>query len=180
MCSNEHALGTMVANLSSHKPGWDERWEEFSVWAEKGEALKNELLHLVDEDTRSFNRIMDAFGMPKKNDEEKAIRSQAIQAATKYAIEVPFRTMQKSFEVFEICEAMVDTGNPNSVSDAGVGALCARSAVMGAFLNVKINASSLKDKEFVEQIMAQASKLEQDAREKEAEILAKVHRIIEG
>ncbi|MBR6918808.1 MAG: glutamate formimidoyltransferase [Bacteroidales bacterium] len=174
------ALGTMVANLSSHKPGWDERWEEFSVWAEKGEALKNELLHLVDEDTRSFNRIMDAFGMPKKNDEEKALRSQAIQAATKYAIEVPFRTMQKSFEVFEICEAMVDTGNPNSVSDAGVGALCARTAVMGAFLNVKINASSLKDKEFVEQIMAQASKLEQDAREKEAEILDKVHRIIEG
>ena len=174
------ALGTMVANLSSHKPGWDERWEEFSVWAEKGEALKNELLHLVDEDTRSFNRIMDAFGMPKKNDEEKALRSKAIQEATKYAIEVPFRTMQKAFEVFEICEAMVDTGNPNSVSDAGVGTLCARSAVMGAFLNVKINASSLKDKAFVDQIMAQATQLEQTAQAKEKSILEKVHRIIEG
>ena len=174
------ALGTMVANLSSHKPGWDERWEEFSVWAEKGEALKNELLHLVDEDTRSFNRIMDAFGIPKKNDEEKALRSKAIQEATKYAIEVPFRTMQKAFEVFEICEAMVDTGNPNSVSDAGVGTLCARSAVMGAFLNVKINASSLKDKAFVDQIMAQATQLEQTAQAKEKSILEKVHRIIEG
>ncbi|MBO4774687.1 MAG: cyclodeaminase/cyclohydrolase family protein, partial [Bacteroidales bacterium] len=108
------------------------------------------------------------------------LRSKAIQDATKYAIEVPFHTMQKAFEVFEICEAMVDTGNPNSVSDAGVGALCARSAVMGAFLNVKINASSLKDKAFVDQIMAQASKLEQDAREKESEILAKVHQVIEG
>ena len=174
------ALGTMVANLSSHKPGWDERWEEFSVWAEKGERLKNELLHLVDEDTRSFNRIMDAFGMPKKNDEEKALRSKAIQEATKYAIEVPFHTMQKAFEVFEICEAMVETGNPNSVTDAGVGTLCARSAVMGAFLNVKINASSLKDKAFVDQIMAQATRLEQEAQAKERTILEKVHRTIEG
>ena len=174
------ALGTMVANLSSHKPGWDERWEEFSEWAEKGEALKNDLLYLVDEDTRSFNRIMDAFGMPKKNDEEKALRSKAIQDATKYAIEVPFRTMQKSFEVFEICEAMVDTGNPNSVSDAGVGALCARSAVMGAFLNVKINASSLKDKEFASHVIAEADQLQQKAQAWEKSILDKVHRTIEG
>ena len=172
------ALGTMVANLSSHKPGWDERWEEFSVWAEKGEQLKNELLHLVDEDTRSFNRIMDAFSLPKKNDEEKALRSKAIQDATKYAIEVPFHTMQKSFEVFEICEAMVDTGNPNSVTDAGVGALCARSAVMGAFLNVKINAASLKDKDFVDNIITQAAELEQAAQAKEKTILEKVHRTI--
>lgn len=174
------ALGTMVANLSSHKPGWDERWEEFSVWAEKGEALKNDLLFLVDEDTRSFNRIMDAFGMPKKNDEEKALRSQAIQEATKYAIEVPFRTMNKAFEVFEICEAMVDKGNPNSVSDAGVGALCARSAVMGAFLNVKINASSLKDKAFADNILQQAEALQKAAIAKENEILQKVHKVIEA
>lgn len=174
------SLGAMVANLSSHKPGWDERWEEFSVWAEKGEALKNDLLFLVDEDTRSFNRIMDAFGMPKKNDEEKALRSQAIQDATKYAIEVPFKTMQKAAEVFDICEAMVDTGNPNSVSDAGVGALCARSAVMGAYLNVKINASSLKDKTFAEGILAQADQLQQDAQTREKAILDKVHRVIEA
>lgn len=174
------ALGTMVANLSSHKPGWDERWEEFSVWAEKGEALKNDLLFLVDEDTRSFNRIMDAFGMPKKNEEEKALRSKAIQEATKYAIEVPFKTMKKAFEVFEICEAMVDTGNPNSVSDAGVGALCARSAVMGAFLNVKINASSLKDKAFADDILVQAERLQQDAQAREKAILEKVHRVIEA
>ncbi|MBP5396986.1 MAG: cyclodeaminase/cyclohydrolase family protein, partial [Bacteroidales bacterium] len=133
-----------------------------------------------DEDTRSFNRIMDAFGMPKKNDEEKALRSKAIQDATKYAIEVPFRTMQKSFEVFEICEAMVDTGNPNSVSDAGVGALCARSAVMGAFLNVKINASSLKDKEFASHVIAEADQLQQKAQAWEKSILDKVHRTIEG
>ena len=172
------ALGTMVANLSSHKPGWDDRWEEFSVWAEKGEQLKNELLHLVDEDTRSFNRIMDAFGLPKKNEEEKALRTKAIQEATKYAIEVPFHTMQKAFEVFEICEAMVETGNPNSVTDAGVGALCARSAVMGAFLNVKINAASLKDKDFVDNIMTQAAQLEQEAQAKEKTILEKVHRTI--
>ena len=172
------ALGTMVANLSSHKPGWDDRWEEFSVWAEKGEQLKNELLHLVDEDTRSFNRIMDAFGLPKKNEEEKALRTKAIQEATKYAIEVPFHTMQKAFEVFEICEAMVETGNPNSVTDAGVGALCARSAVMGAFLNVKINAASLKDKDFVDNIMNQAAQLEQEAQAKEKTILEKVHRTI--
>lgn len=174
------ALGTMVANLSSHKPGWDERWEEFSEWAEKGEIIKNELLRLVDEDTRSFNRIMDAFGMPKKNDEEKAARSKAIQEATKYAIEIPFETMQKAYSVFEICEAMVDKGNPNSVSDAGVGALCARSAVMGAFLNVKINASSLKDKEFAGKILAEADNIQKNAQKKEKEILEKVHKVIEG
>lgn len=174
------ALGTMVANLSSHKPGWDERWEEFSIWAEKGEALKNDLLFLVDEDTRSFNRIMDAFGMPKKNDEEKALRSQAIQEATKYAIEVPFKTMKKAFEVFEICEEMVDKGNPNSVSDAGVGALCARSAVLGAYLNVKINASSLKDKTFANSILQQAESLQKAAIAKENEILQKVHKVIEA
>ncbi len=168
------ALGTMVANLSSHKAGWDDQWETFSVWAEKGQAIKEDLLFLVDEDTRSFNKIMDAFGMPKGSDEEKAARSAAIQEATKYAIEVPFRTMKKAYEVFELCQAMVEIGNPNSVTDAGVGALCARSAVLGAMLNVKINAGSLKDKAFVDNILLQADTLAAQAQEKENEIMAMV------
>ncbi len=170
------ALGSMVANLSAHKPGWDERWEEFSQWAEKGEKLKNELLFLVDEDTRSFNKIMDAFGLPKTNEEEKNIRSLAIQEATKYAIDVPYKTMCKAFEAFEICHAMADFGNPNSVSDAGVGALCIRSAVLGAYLNVKINASSLKDKNFVDQILQKAKKIYTDTLQKEEEILNMVYK----
>ena len=165
------SLGTMVANLSSHKAGWDEQWETFSNWAEKGQRIKNDLLFLVDEDTRSFNKIMDAFGMPKSNDEEKAARSAAIQTATKYAIEVPFHTMQKAFEVFDICKAMVEIGNPNSVTDAAVGALCARSAVLGAHLNVRINAGSLKDKAFVDDILAKAEKIANDAQIAEKEIL---------
>lgn len=165
------SLGTMVANLSSHKAGWDEQWETFSNWAEKGQRIKNDLLFLVDEDTRSFNKIMEAFGMPKSNDEEKAARSAAIQTATKYAIEVPFHTMQKAFEVFDICKAMVEIGNPNSVTDAAVGALCARSAVLGAYLNVRINAGSLKDKAFVDDILAKAEKIANDAQTAEKEIL---------
>lgn len=165
------SLGTMVANLSSHKAGWDEQWETFSNWAEKGQRIKNDLLFLVDEDTRSFNKIMEAFGMPKSNDEEKAARSAAIQTATKYAIEVPFHTMQKAFEVFDICKAMVEIGNPNSVTDAAVGALCARSAVLGAHLNVRINAGSLKDKAFVDDILAKAEKIANDAQTAEKEIL---------
>ena len=165
------ALGTMVANLSSHKPGWDERWEEFSKWAEQGQALKDELLHLVDEDTNAFNKIMNAFGLPKKTDEEKAARTAAIQEATKYAIEVPFHTMKKSFETFGIVKAMVETGNPNSVTDAAVGALCARSAVMGAWLNVRINAASLKDRDFVDKVLAEAKQLAEKAMQTEAEVL---------
>lgn len=165
------ALGTMVANLSSHKAGWDARWEEFSNWAEKGQKLKDELLFLVDEDTNAFNKIMDAFGLPKSNDAEKAARTQAIQDATKYAIEVPFRTMEKSFEVFGICKAMAETGNPNSVTDAGVGALCARAAVMGAYLNVKINAAGFKDKAFVDDIMAKAEAIVAKAQAAENEAM---------
>ena len=161
----------MVANLSSHKPGWDERWEEFSIWAEKGQALKDEMLMLVDEDTRAFNHIMDAFGLPKGNETEKAARSQAIQDATRYAIEVPFRVMKRSFESMEIIKAMAETGNPNSVTDAGVGALAARSAVMGAFLNVKINASGLHDKVFVEEMLAAGNQLQEKAKAMETEIL---------
>lgn len=168
------SLATMVANLSSHKAGWDERWEEFSLWAEKGQKLKDELLFLVDEDTRSFNKIMDAFSLPKGNEVEKAARTQAIQEATKYAIEVPFKTMEKSFECFEICKAMIEVGNPNSVTDAGVGALCARSAVIGAHLNVKINAGSYKDKAFLDEILNKAAAIEKAAIEIEAALLKEV------
>jgi len=172
------SLATMVANLSSHKAGWDERWEEFSNWAEKGQQLKDELLFLVDEDTRSFNRIMDAFGLPKETPGEKASRTAAIQDATKYAIEIPFKTMQKAYESMEIIKAMVETGNPNSITDAGVGALCARSAVMGAFLNVKVNASGLKDKKFVEGILKKGNEIEEGAIKLEAELLTLVNRKI--
>ncbi len=153
------ALGTMVANLSSHKAGWDDRWEEFSDWAEKGQAVMNELLHLVDEDTEAFNRIMDVFAMPKSTDEEKAARSAALQAATLYATEVPLRTMKAAYKVFEIVQAMAEEGNPNSVSDAGVGALAARSAVMGARLNVRINAAGLKDREVADRLTDEADKV---------------------
>jgi glutamate formiminotransferase/formiminotetrahydrofolate cyclodeaminase len=169
------SLGTMVANLSSHKPGWDERWEEFSQWAEKGQALKDELLFLVDEDTNAFNKIMNAFGLPKGNDLEKAARAEAIEEATRYAIEIPLRVMRKSFEAMEIIEAMAETGNPNSVSDAGVGALAARSAVMGAYLNVKINASGLSDKSYVEKVLAEGAELEKQACIAEERILKTVN-----
>jgi glutamate formiminotransferase/formiminotetrahydrofolate cyclodeaminase len=165
----------MVANLSSHKAGWDERWEEFSAWAEKGQALKDELLMLVDEDTRAFNLIMDAFSLPKGSDADKAARTAAIQDTTRFAIEVPFRVMQRSFECMTIIKAMADTGNPNSVTDAGVGALAARSAVMGAFLNVKINASGLHDKTFVERMLSEGKALQDNAMELESEILTIVN-----
>lgn len=166
------SLGTMVANLSSHKPGWDDRWQEFSVWADKGQAIAKELLHLVDEDTEAFNRIMAAFGMPKKTDEDKAARSAAIQDATLYAAQVPLRTMKESMKVFEICRAMVMEGNPNSVSDAGVGVLAARAAVLGAGMNVKINAGSLKDRAVADALIAEANELIKKANAEEAEITA--------
>lgn len=165
------SLATMVANLSSHKPGWDERWEEFSDWAEKGQKIKDELIALVDEDTNAFNKIMNAFGLPKNSDQEKAIRDQAIQDATRYATEVPFKTMEKALSSFDVIKAMAETGNPNSVTDAGVGALCARSAVMGAFLNVKINASGLKDKNFASEIISKAEAIQQQAKALEEEVL---------
>ena len=174
------SLATMVANLSSHKPGWDERWEEFSAWAEKGQVLKNDLIFLVDEDTRAFNRIMDALGLPKGSDDEKKARTAAIQDATRYAIEVPYKVMQKSFESMAIIRAMAEKGNPNSVSDAGVGALAARSAVLGAYLNVKINTSGLNDKVFVEDILSKGAELEQQAIRQEQEILAIVNAKIAG
>lgn len=172
------ALGTMVANLSSHKPGWDDRWEEFSRWADKGQALSEELLVLVDEDTRAFNKIMEAFGLPKKTDEDKRLRSEAIQAATLFATQVPLQTMQAAFGAFELCQAMAEFGNPNSVSDAGVGALAARAAVLGAGLNVKINAASLKDRETADKMIAEAEQLIAEAQKKEAEIIGIVERKI--
>ena len=165
------ALGTMVANLSSHKAGWDARWEEFSNWAEKGQAVQQELMLLVDEDTEAFNRIMAAFGLPKETEEEKAARFAAIQKATLFATEVPLHTMQASFKVFGLCRAMAEEGNPNSVSDAGVGVLAARAAVLGAGLNVKINASGLKDKATVERLIAEADTLIAKAKEAETEIM---------
>lgn len=165
------ALGTMVANLSSHKAGWDDRWEEFSLWAEKGQALMAELLHLVDEDTEAFNRIMAVFAMPKTTDEEKAARSAALQVATLYATEVPLRTMKAAERVFEIVKAMAEQGNPNSVSDAGVGALAARSAVLGARLNVRINAAGLKDKVKAAELVGEADEIAASVVAMEQEVL---------
>ncbi len=168
------SLGTMVANLSSHKKGWDERWKEFSVWAEKGQRLKKILLSLADEDTRAFNRIMDSFALPKSTDEEKLNRSKAIEDATKYAIEIPLKVMKYSLESMEIIRAMAETGNPNSVSDAGVGALCARSAVIGAYLNVRINASGLKDEAYKSKVLTEAASIRDSAKKEEEKILSVV------
>lgn len=165
------ALGTMVANLSAHKRGWDERWEEFSAHAVRGQGIMNELLHLVDEDTAAFNKIMDAYGLPKGTDEEKAARKAAIQAATKYAIEIPFKVMETAYNSLEVIHAMADTGNPNSVTDAGVGAMCARTAVLGAYLNVKINAGDLEDREFVNQVLEKGEAMKQRAMDLETAIL---------
>ena len=161
----------MVANLSAHKRGWDERWDEFSGWAEKGKQAHDRLLKLVDEDTEAFNAIMDSFGLPKNTDQEKKQRSAAIQAATKHAIEVPFEVMQAAYQSMETIEAMATIGNPNSLSDAGVGALCARTAVYGAYLNVRINAAGLNDKAFAGDILQKAADLLRKAKEKEAAIL---------
>lgn len=165
------ALGTMVANLSSHKAGWDERWEEFSDYAERGQALMAELLHLVDEDTEAFNRIMAVFAMPKTTEEEKAARSAALQSATLYATQVPLKTMKAALRVFEIVKAMAEIGNPNSVSDAGVGALAARSAVLGAQLNVKINAAGLKDRATADALTSEAQAIAEQAVALEKEVL---------
>src|SRR3954469_24705556 len=169
------ALAAMVANLSSHKAGWDERWQEFSDWAVHGQQIKDDLLELVDEDTNAFNKVMTAFGLPKSTDEEKVARVAVIQEATRYATEVPFRTMQRTFDSFDVIKAMVEQGNPNSVTDAGVGALCARSAIMGAFLNVKINAAGLNDKDFATDILAKGAEIEKKAIQMESEIMAIVN-----
>lgn len=165
------ALATMVANLSSHKRGWDERWEEFSDWAEKGKQFHDRLLRLIDEDTDAFNRLMATFSLPKATDEEKARRTEAIQEATKHAINVPLEVMQTALDSMAVIRAMAEIGNPNSVSDAGVGALAARSAVMGAHLNVKINCGSVTDTAFVSNVRQQAQSIEDEAKRAETEIL---------
>jgi glutamate formiminotransferase/formiminotetrahydrofolate cyclodeaminase len=169
------SLATMVANLSSHKKGWDERWQEFSDWAAKGQQYKNELLKLVDADTAAFNKIMEAFALPKATSEEKAKRSEAIQAATKFAIEIPFKVMQTAAASMEVAKAMVRIGNPNSITDAGVGALCIRTAVMGAFMNVRINAGGYNDKAFVNDIIAKGKAIEAAVIADEAEVLRMVN-----
>lgn len=169
------SLGTMVANLSSHKPGWDDRWKEFSDWAEKGQFYKNELLKLVDEDTKAFNKILTAFGMPKSSAEEKISRAQAIEDATKYATEIPFKVMELAGASMEIIKKMAEIGNPNSISDAGVGALCARSAVIGAYLNVKINARDLTDKDFASQLISKGNVIVDQTQQLETEILKLVN-----
>lgn len=169
------SLATMVANLSAHKAGWDDRWEEFSRWADKGIELQAELLHLVDADTEAFNGIMAALSMPKGNDEEKRMRAEAIEQATENAAQVPLETMKCACKVFEVCRAMAIEGNPNSVTDAGVGALAARSAVLGAGLNVKINAAGLADKTRAAELIAEAEKIAAEAIEKENEILKLVN-----
>ncbi len=165
------ALGTMVANLSSHKAGWDARWKEFSDVADKGQALMTRLLALVDEDTAAFDKIMAAIGMPKGSEEEKKARAEALEAATLYATEVPLKTMKAAYETFEVVRAMAEEGNPNSVSDAGVGALAARSAVLGAQLNVRINAGGLENRDAAERLCAEAAEIAAKAIAEEAAIL---------
>jgi len=174
------ALGSMVANLSAHKKGWEERWEEFSNWADKGKIYQDELLRLIDMDTQAFNGIMAALSLPQKNEQDKMNRTASIQQATRTAMEIPFRVMQVSYESMEVLMAMAKTGNPNSVSDAGVGVLAARSAVLGAGLNVRINAGSLTDKEYTTQLLKKASLLEQLTIELESQILEIVNGKIGG
>jgi glutamate formiminotransferase/formiminotetrahydrofolate cyclodeaminase len=168
------ALGTMVANLSSHKRGWDDRWKEFSDWAVKGKEIQNRLLELVDEDTEAFNRILEAFSLPKHSEAEKKIRSDAVQSATKSATLVPFMVMETASRGFELIRAMVETGNPNSVTDAGVGALALHSCIKGAGLNVKVNASGLEDKTFAAEIIGKAQLLESEAADEEEAIIKMV------
>lgn len=147
------ALGTMVANLSGHKKEWDNRWKEFSDWAVKGQQYKNKLLHLVDEDTNAFNKIIDGFRMPKGTEQEKQLRAEAIENATKYATEVPFIVMETAYKSMEVMQAMLKDGMQTSLSDSAVGVLCAKAAVTGAYFNVKINAKDIKDRAFAESIL---------------------------
>lgn len=169
------SLGAMVANLSSHKPGWDDKWELFSDFAVKGQEIKNKLLELVDEDTIAFNKIMSAFALPKNTEAEKQKRADAIQKATLYAIEIPFRVMENAYASLEIIKAMAFEGNQNSVSDAGVGALCASMAVSGAYMNVRINASGLTDKSMAEEYIIKGKKIEENTKTIAEEVIAYVN-----
>jgi len=168
------ALGTMVANLSGHKRGWDDKWKMFSDYAEKGKAIQNSLLLLVDEDTMAFNRIMEAFSLPKKSDTEKKLRDDAIEDATRNAILIPLKVMETAYQGFELIYEMVEKGNPNSISDAGVGALAIRTCIKGAFLNVRINAAGLKDKDFVTSVIARGADLESRTEAAEKAILERI------
>lgn len=172
------ALGTMVANLTGHKAAYDDEWEKYSDYAEEGQSLMDQLLYLVDEDTEAFNRIMDVFAMPKKTDADKAARKEAMEAATLYATQVPLRTMETAFRVFPLLRAMVEEGNPASVTDAGVGTLAARAAVRGAFMNVRINAAGLEDRAKAEELIARGKEIEEAAAKEEAEILEIVNQKI--
>lgn len=172
------ALGTMVANLSAHKRGWDDRWKEFSDWAERGQDVMERLLRLVDEDTEAFAKIMDVFSMPKGTDEEKAARAEAMEKATLYASRVPLKTMQTAMEAMPVALAMARIGNPASASDAGVGAIAALAAVRGAHLNVRINAAGLKDRALATELTDEAARIEAEAVAAEAEVLAEVNKNI--
>lgn len=165
------SLGTMVANLSAHKPGWDDRWEEFSKWAEKGQAYKNKLLALVDEDTNAFNKIIEGFRMPKSTEIEKADRAEAIEQATIYATEVPLLVMETAYQSMEVMDKMADIGLQNSLSDAGVGALCARTAVYGAYFNVRINAKDIKNRDTAEKLLEKAKTIFDNTIAKEQKII---------
>ncbi len=165
------SLGTMVANLSAHKPGWDQKWEMYSKWAEKGQAYKNKLLYLVDEDTNAFNKIIEGFRLPKSSDKEKETRTAAIEEATKYATEIPFQVMETAYNSMEVMQAMIKDGLPSSLSDAGVGALCARTAVIGAYFNVRINAKDIKDRKFAETVLKKAETIYQSTIQTEQEII---------
>ena len=172
------ALSTLVANLSANKRGWDDRWEEFSYWADKGQTFQAKLLALVDADTDAFNGIMDAYGMPKSSDSQKAARSAAIQAATKHAIEIPMQVAEIAYEAMDVAKAMAQIGNPNSITDSGVGAMCLRSAVMGAVLNARVNAGDLEDSKYVSKVLARCEELVSNSQNKEAEILSRVDEVL--
>ncbi|MDD2583892.1 MAG: glutamate formimidoyltransferase [Bacteroidales bacterium] len=173
------ALGTMVANLSSHKAGWDLKWDYYAEWAEKGQKIMSEMLYLVDEDTNSFKRIIEAFGLPKSTEAEKEARTSAIQAAIQYAIEIPLKTMQVAYSAFDLTEAMVKEGNPTSVSDAGVGALALRAAIFGGYMNVKINSQDLKDRELVNRFIKEAQEIMNNAIKREQEITSLVFKTLD-
>ena len=172
------ALSTMVANLSANKRGWDDRWEEFSHYAVHGTILQEELLSLVDADTAAFNGIMEAYGMPKSSEEQKMARAEAIQVATKHAIDIPMQVAEVAFKAMDVAEAMAQIGNPNSITDSGVGAMCLRSAVMGAVLNARVNAGDLEDAEYVDKVLSRCEELVSSSQKKEAEILSRVDKVL--
>mgnify|MGYP006127136693 FL=1 len=172
------ALSTMVANLSANKRGWDDRWEEFSNWADKGQNFHTRLLELVDADTAAFNGIMDAYGLPKSTEDQKITRDHAIQAATKHAIEIPMQVAEVAHDALEIAEAMADFGNPNSITDAGVGAMCLRTAVLGAILNARVNTADLNDKAYVVSVLSRCEELVSSVTSREAAVLARVDALL--